>query len=52
MKPKIFIFSFCFLSIADCLLPFDSMAQRQRISLDDDWRFNFGHADDPVKDFN
>ncbi|MGZ5287513.1 MAG: hypothetical protein ACXWB9_10030, partial [Flavisolibacter sp.] len=28
------------------------MAQRQRISLDEDWRFHFGHAGDPAKDFN
>jgi beta-galactosidase len=25
---------------------------RQRISFDNDWRFHFGHAGDPVKDFN
>ncbi|RYY39133.1 MAG: DUF4982 domain-containing protein [Chitinophagaceae bacterium] len=26
-------------------------AQRQRVLLDDDWRFHFGHAGDPAKDF-
>ncbi len=29
-----------------------SFAQRKRISLDSDWKFAFGHANDPVKDFN
>jgi beta-galactosidase len=29
-----------------------SNAQRQRINFDDDWRFHFGHAGDPSKDFN
>lgn len=27
-------------------------AQRQHINLDEGWRFHFGHAADPVKDFN
>jgi beta-galactosidase len=27
-------------------------AQRQHMSLDADWRFHFGHAADPAKDFN
>ena len=26
--------------------------QRKRISFDDNWKFAFGHASDPVKDFN
>jgi beta-galactosidase len=25
---------------------------RKKISMDDDWKFHFGHAADPVKDFN
>lgn len=29
-----------------------SQPQRTRISLDNNWRFHFGHAADPVKDFN
>ncbi|HYH16702.1 MAG TPA: beta-galactosidase GalA [Flavisolibacter sp.] len=27
-------------------------AQRKRINFDEDWRFHFGHAADPAKDFN
>lgn len=27
-------------------------AQRKRINFDNDWKFNFGHAADPAKDFN
>lgn len=27
-------------------------APRKKISLDKNWKFHFGHADDPVKDFN
>ena len=44
-------FTSCLLLIT-CLLPIATMAQRQRISLDEDWRFHFGHAADPSKDFN
>lgn len=29
----------------------NSFAQRQRINFDEDWRFHFGHAGDPAKDF-
>jgi beta-galactosidase len=29
-----------------------SAAQRKRINFDDNWRFAFGHANDPLKDFN
>ncbi|MFN8306270.1 MAG: beta-galactosidase GalA [Ferruginibacter sp.] len=29
-----------------------SFSQRKRTSLDNDWKFAFGHANDPVKDFN
>ena len=28
------------------------VAQRQRINFDEDWKFHFGHAADPEKDFN
>ncbi|MBN8701349.1 MAG: glycosyl hydrolase 53 family protein [Chitinophagales bacterium] len=29
-----------------------SFSQRKKTSLDNDWKFAFGHANDPVKDFN
>ncbi|HRI24925.1 MAG TPA: beta-galactosidase GalA [Ferruginibacter sp.] len=29
-----------------------SFAQRKRINIDNDWKFAFGHANDPAKDFN
>lgn len=31
--------------------PPDDLGPRQRLSLDQDWRFALGHAQDPVKDF-
>ncbi len=34
------------------LLPFIVSAQRQHISFDNDWKFHFGHAANPEKDFN
>jgi beta-galactosidase len=36
------------------LMPFALSAQtaRKRINFDDDWKFSFGHAADPAKDFN
>jgi beta-galactosidase len=35
------------------ILPTLTFAQpRKKINFDDDWRFHFGHAADPVKDFN
>jgi len=34
------------------LISFPSSAQRQQINLDRDWRFHFGHAANPEKDFN
>jgi beta-galactosidase len=43
----LFLFSTCFLI---SFLPLH--AQRQRISFDNNWRFSFGHASDPAKDFN
>ncbi|MCZ8216092.1 MAG: beta galactosidase jelly roll domain-containing protein, partial [Cyclobacteriaceae bacterium] len=33
------------------LAVFETVAQ-QKINFDNDWRFNFGHANDPGKDFN
>jgi beta-galactosidase len=38
---------FCFL-----LTTLAAGAQRSRVMLDEDWRFHFGHAGDPAKDFN
>ncbi|MBL7743236.1 MAG: glycosyl hydrolase 53 family protein [Chitinophagaceae bacterium] len=34
------------------MIPLISSAQRQKINFDNDWRFHFGHAADPEKDFN
>lgn len=34
------------------IISFDLQAQRQHINLDDNWKFHFGHAADPSKDFN
>ncbi len=34
------------------ILASSSTAQRKRINFDDNWRFAFGHANDPLKDFN
>lgn len=44
MKRALWIITF-FISIS-------ALAQRQRISFDDDWRFQFGHAAEPSRDFN
>ena len=33
-------------------LCYGQSSPRKHISLDDDWRFHFGHAADPTKDFN
>lgn len=33
-------------------LSYGQSSPRKHISLDDDWRFHFGHAADPSKDFN
>ena len=35
-----------------CLGALATTAQRQHLSLDDGWRFHFGNAADPAKDFN
>ena len=34
--------------LADAIAP----SPRERLSLDSDWRFAFGHATDPAKDFD
>ncbi len=41
------LFVLCF-----CLVALAATAQRQHRSLDDGWRFHFGNAADPAKDFN
>ena len=33
-------------------ISFSSFAQRQHINFDNDWKFTFGHAANPEKDFN
>ncbi len=35
-----------------CCLPILTLAQRQRINFDSDWKFHFGHAANAEKDFN
>lgn len=49
-------FSLFFLCISLLCMHTSGVAQtgslRKRISLDEDWRFHFGHAADPAKDFN
>ncbi|WP_114790757.1 beta-galactosidase GalA [Niabella yanshanensis] len=51
-----FKYSFVFLYFLLLLMCGSLSAQtgslRKRISLDEDWRFHFGHAADPVRDFN
>jgi beta-galactosidase len=44
---KIFLFSFFLLSCIASLF-----AQRKHTIFDDDWKFHFGNAADPAKDFN
>ena len=41
-----YLFFFCFISAAQNFSP------RKRINFDEDWKFHFGHAADPAKDFN
>ena len=41
-----FIFFFCFISSAQ------NSVNRKKINFDEGWKFHFGHAADPVKDFN
>jgi beta-galactosidase len=40
------------LFICCCFVVLAATAQRQHLSLDDGWRFHFGNAADPAKDFN
>src|SRR5258706_8172052 len=40
------IFFFC------CGLSAQNLSSRKKINFDEDWKFHFGHAADPVKDFN
>lgn len=42
----------CFLPAAFILLSIVASAQRQHINFDNDWKFHFGHAANPEKDFN
>ncbi len=43
----------CFLVALFSLYTMQSLAQqRKRINFDDNWKFAFGSANDPVKDFN
>jgi len=39
-----------FLFIILLLTTGSSFAQRKRINFDDNWKFAFGHANDPLKD--
>ena len=34
------------------IVPAQSMGQREKINFDDNWKFHFGHAANPGKDFN
>ncbi|HEY0354758.1 MAG TPA: beta galactosidase jelly roll domain-containing protein, partial [Flavisolibacter sp.] len=52
MKRPAITITCCILLLAAGLCPTIAHAQRQRTSLDEDWRFHFGHAADPAKDFN
>lgn len=43
----------CIITIAICFSFFTaSFAQRKHINFDEGWKFHFGHAADPVNDFN
>ena len=44
--------SFYFFVVLLSLITFASHAQRKRINFDDNWKFAFGNANDPLKDFN
>ena len=41
-----------FIVLLVVLISNSSFAQRKRINLDEGWKFHFGHAGDPKKDFN
>jgi beta-galactosidase len=43
---------FISLSLFFVSLAYGQSSSRKQISLDDDWKFHFGHAGDPTKDFN
>ena len=47
-KPKYNLLTFILLQF----ISFSSFAQRQHINFDNDWKFAFGHAANPEKDFN
>ncbi|HMG69317.1 MAG TPA: beta-galactosidase GalA, partial [Chitinophagaceae bacterium] len=45
--------AFFFVSMFSCFLVYISKAQpRKKINIDDNWKFHFGNAGDPAKDFN
>jgi beta-galactosidase len=44
--------TFRLLFLISIMLPCAAAAQRQRINFDDNWKFHFGHAANPEKDFN
>lgn len=41
-----------FLSISCLILNFSTVKAQEKISLDEDWKFHFGHAANPEKDFD
>jgi hypothetical protein len=45
IKTTLYIFVFLFIS-------FGTLAQRQKIDFDANWKFHFGHTANPEKDFN
>lgn len=54
MKKFIISLTACFILImgVDAVLKAQSSSQREKINFDRDWKFHFGHAADPAKDFN
>lgn len=46
MKRNFFLLLIC------CVIACPGMAQRKRTNIDSDWKFHFGHAANPEKDFN
>nr|MCU0338078.1 hypothetical protein [Sediminibacterium sp.] len=49
MKNSLALLIFLFLNIG---FHFQLFAQREKIKIDKDWRFHFGHAGNAEKDFN
>ncbi|ANE52083.1 beta-galactosidase GalA [Flavisolibacter tropicus] len=45
-------FFFIFLLVVDAAIGMTQSSQRKRVNFDEDWRFHFGNAADPTKDFN